>query len=51
VQYGEGSQGLPDAVPVAAAVVGQQKHLAASRVLTSTALAAPTTVGVTVYLA
>jgi len=51
VQYGEGSQGLPDAIPVAAGLVGIPKWFAASRVLTSTALAVPTTVGVTVYLA
>jgi|GEM_PF-3185400 len=51
VQYGEGSQAIADAVPVAAALVGTPKRLGASRILTSTALAVPTTAGVTVYLA
>jgi hypothetical protein len=42
--------GNTDAIPVGAAQVGFVKPIRCQRVLTSSALAAPTTVGVTVYL-
>lgn len=47
VQYGGGNT---DAIPVGAAQVGFVKPIRFQRVLTSAALTAPTTVGLTIYL-
>lgn len=42
--------GQTDAVPIGTAQVGAVKPIATNRILTSSALSAPTTVGLTVYL-
>lgn len=51
VRYGDAPDAQSDSIPVAAALVGQQKWIAPTRVLTDPTLAAPTTVGLTAYVA
>lgn len=50
VKYSEESAGPTDAIPVGSGAVGIEKRVAPTRVLTDPGLAAPTTVGLTVYI-
>lgn len=51
VRYGDGPDAQSDAILVPAAMVGQQKWMGPTRVLTDPTLAVPTTVGLTAYVA